>query len=122
MKNDLIQRLFNYSVSIIKFTKTLPRNQDIQVIRHQLIRSSTSPGANYEEAKGGSSRADFISKTRISLKEMRESNYWLRILQKTEKNIDAEQLESLIKESIELKKILATIVLKATQNLTKTKK
>ena len=121
MKNDLILRLFNYSISILKFSKTLAVNPEIQVIRYQLIKSSTSPGANYEEAQAGSSKADFISKTRIALREMRESNYWLRILKSTENEYDPNHLDCLINESKELKNILGAIIKTASTNQYKKK-
>jgi four helix bundle protein len=73
----------------------------------------TSSGANYEEAQAGSSKPDFNNKVRISLREMRESNYWLRIIKST---LESNSLESdfifLIDESTQLKKILGSIVTK----------
>ena len=111
--NELIERLFNFSVSTINFLKRLPNTPEFKIIRYQLAKSSTSSGANYEEAQAGSSRADFSNKVRISLREMRESNYWLRILKATlpEEKIDNELLW-LVQESSELKKILGSIVSK----------
>jgi four helix bundle protein len=70
-------------------------------------------GANYEESQGGSSKADFSNKVRISLREMRESNYWLRIIKRTVTDINKTELEYLIKESTELKNILGSIVQKS---------
>ena len=84
----------------------------MRVIRYQLIKSSTSSGANYEEAQAGSSKADFTNKVRIALKEMRETNYWLRLLKKTENSIASDKIDSLIIESEELKNILGAIVQK----------
>ena len=109
--NDLSDRLFNFSVRVIKYLRTLPDTSEYRVIKHQLTKSSTSGGANYEEAQAGSSRADFNNKTRISLREIRESNYWLRIIQSININ-DNDELIYLIKESIELKNILGSIVQK----------
>jgi len=80
-KNGLEMRLFNFVVRTIVFLRTLPDTPDYKVIRYQLIKSSTSSGANYEEAQAGSSRPDFCNKVRISLREMKESNYWLRLIQ-----------------------------------------
>jgi four helix bundle protein len=73
--NDLERRLFDFAVRTIKYLRTLPDAPEIKVIKYQLTKSSTSSGANYEEAQAGSSKADFNNKTRISLREMRESNY-----------------------------------------------
>jgi len=71
-----------------------------------------------KESQAGSSKADFINKVLISLKEMRESNYWLRLIKRViklnqEKN---DKVEELIKESNELKKILGAIIVKARKN------
>lgn len=77
------------------------------------MKSATSSGANYEEAQAGSSRADFSNKTRIALREMRESNYWLRIINGIVENPSADkELSWLIQESKELKNILGSIVQK----------
>ena len=81
----------------------------------QLTKAATSSGANYEEAQGASSKADFINKARISLKEMREANYWLRILQKVESK-QTMQMTLLVRESEELKNILGSICKKADEN------
>ena len=59
----------------MKFLPDLPKTSEFNVIRYQLAKSSTSAGANYEESQAGSSKADFNNKVRISLREMRESNY-----------------------------------------------
>ena len=113
-ENELTQRLFNFAVRAIKFLKGLTDNPEIKVIKYQLIKSSTSAGANYEEAQAGSSKADFTNKVRISLREMRESNYWLRLIKATnDKGYDEKELELLINESSELKKILGSIVQKS---------
>ncbi|MFP4025534.1 MAG: four helix bundle protein [Thiohalospira sp.] len=108
-ENDLSKRLFKFAVDVIKFLRTLPDTFEFKVIKYQLTKSSTSSGSNYEEAQAGSSRADFNNKTRISLREMRESNYWLRIIKNIVDKKD-ETLEYLINESSELKSILGTIV------------
>lgn len=106
MKNDLADRLFNFAVRNILFMRNLPNKPEFNNIRYQPSKSSTSPGANYEEAQAGSSKADFIFKTEISLREMRESNYWLRIIEVTvplNKNIKND-LIYLKNESTELKR------------------
>ncbi|MBE0571647.1 MAG: four helix bundle protein [Ignavibacteriaceae bacterium] len=113
MNENLNDRLFNFAVNVLKFLKKLPRTPEINVIRYQLAKSSTSSGANYEEAQAGSSKPDFNNKVRISLREMRESNYWLRIIKAT---VDDTKLNNdllpLIDESTQLKKILGSIVSK----------
>ncbi len=112
-KFDLTQRLFEFAVRVIEFLKTLPYSPENKTIRAQLSKSSCSSGANYEEAQSGSSKADFVNKVRISLREMRESNYWLRIIQRTVDEINKDEITFLIEESTELKKILGSIVQKS---------
>jgi four helix bundle protein len=111
MDIDLAGRLFNFAVRVIKFLRNLPSEPELNNIRYQLSKSSSSSGANYEEAQAGYSKADFLFKIDISLKEMRESNYWLRIIEATceFEGILAEELNGLVKESSELKSILGKI-------------
>ena len=111
-KNDLEQRLFDFAIRTIKFLRTLPVSSEYNVIKYQLTKSATSSGANYEEAQAGSSKADFTNKVRISLREMRESNYWLRIIEGINNEQNTE-LHYLIQESKELKLILGSIVQKS---------
>jgi four helix bundle protein len=69
-KNDLCERLIELAVRVIEFLKTLPYSPENKTIRTQLSRSACLSGANYEESQGGSSKADFSNKVRISLREM----------------------------------------------------
>ena len=110
--NDLEERLFGFAIKTIQYTRSLSTSPEYSIIKYQLTKSATSSGANYEEAQAGSSKADFINKVRISLREMRESNYWLRILKGIELEPNQE-LDFLIQESKELKLILGSIVQKA---------
>ena len=105
---NLEDRLFEFAVRLIEFTKTLKDSAEHKIIKYQLIKSGTSSGANYEESQGAISKPDFFNKVNISLKEMRESNYWLRILNRIKDN-ENDELEYLVKESEELKKILGSI-------------
>jgi len=75
MSNELNERLFNFAIKCLKLIRTLPDTTEYRVIKYQLAKSSTSSGANYEESQAGSSKYDFNNKVRISLREMRESNY-----------------------------------------------
>jgi len=109
-KNDLQERLFRFAVDVIKMLRNVRGGSELYIIKPQLIKSAGSSGANYEEAQGAVSRADFGNKIGISLKEMRESNYWLRILQ--ELHPGNPETDRLTKESEELKKILGSIQLK----------
>ena len=113
MNENLTERLFNFAVKVIKLLRKLPRTPEMNVIRYQLAKCSTSSGANYEEAQAGSSKPDFNNKVRISLREMRESNYWLRVIKATlDDNKLDDDLLPLIDESSQLKKILGSIVTK----------
>jgi len=110
-ENDLKDRLFRFAIDVLKMLATVKGGKEIDVIKFQLSKSSTSSGANYEESQAASSKADFINKVSISLKEMRESNYWLRIIKELFPRTI--YINTLVLESEELGKILATIILKA---------
>lgn len=112
--NDLEEGLFIFAVRSTRYTRLLPTSPEYSVIKYQLAKSATSSGANYEEAQAGSSKADFPNKVRIALREMRESNYWLRIQKGIQFETDQE-LDRLIQESKELKLILGAIVQKSRQ-------
>ena len=112
-ENSLQKRLFDFGVLTLKFLPNLPKTPEFSVIRYQLSKCSTSSGANYEEAQAGSSKPDFNNKVRISLREMRESNYWLRILRAMGTDGSSKkEINYLIEESFQLKKILGSIVTK----------
>jgi four helix bundle protein len=109
-QNDLSKRLFELAVRVIKFLRALPNDPEYKVIKYQLIKAATSTGANYEEAQGASSKADFHNKINISLREIKESNYWLRLLKAIiDFKHDEKELSYLIDESSQLSKILGKI-------------
>ncbi|KUG24929.1 hypothetical protein ASZ90_005256 [hydrocarbon metagenome] len=111
MKNELSDRLLKLAVEIIIYLRTIKNSEESKIIKYQLIKSATSSGANYEEAQGAPSKTDFSNKVRIALKEMRESNYWLKVIK--EAKIDNQPiLEKLLNESEELKRILGKIASK----------
>ena len=105
---DLEERTFKFAVAIIKFLWKLPRAKEIDAIKYQLSKSGTSIGANYEEAQGAFSKSDFKYKIGICFRESRETNYWLRLI-KEANIVSGGDLESLIAESGELKRIFGTI-------------
>ncbi|EKB60168.1 MULTISPECIES: four helix bundle protein [Flavobacteriales] len=109
--NDLLQRFFDFAVRVIKLSRDVSNTTEMKVVKNQLIRAVTSIGANYEEAQAGSSKSDFVNKVNISLKEARETNYWLRLIKEVE-NTNLE-IEEIIQESKEIKNILGAIVKKA---------
>ena len=81
--NILVDKSLNFAIRIVNCYKYLTENQKEFVMSKQLFRSGTSIGANVNEAIEGQSRAYFISKMSIALKEARETSYWLILLHKT---------------------------------------
>ena len=79
MKKDLEKRTKQFSLAIIKFTASLPRTREADVLGSQLLRAGTSIGANYREANSGVSRADFTNKIGTVQKEASETQYWLEL-------------------------------------------
>ena len=108
-KQDIKERSFGFAVRVIKFVQRLPKNYTSQKIGGQLLEAATSIGANVEEATGGFSKRDFTYKMGVALKEAKESNYWLRLI-KVSKLTTGNELDYLLKESEELRKILTSIV------------
>ncbi len=82
--DELVERLINFAARVGKVVDALPDTRMGRHIGGQLVRSGTSPAPNYEEACAAESRADFVHKLSISLKELRESRCWIRLIIKTE--------------------------------------
>ena len=96
MAQKLLEELSeDLAVDVYNIAKQLQINKEF-IISNQVIRSATSVGANISEAQFAQSRADFITKLRIALKEANETRYWLRVLFRT-KNIPNEAFEDLSK-------------------------
>ncbi len=84
MKENLIQdKSFYFALQIIELYKKLIENKEY-ILSKQILKSGTSIGANVEEAIAGQSKKDFLSKINISLKEARETRYWLRLLDRSQ--------------------------------------
>src|SRR5215831_16172239 len=82
-KTDALQkRLVSFGSQIFQLTSQLPRTWQPSHVARQVLRSGTAAAANYAEARGAESRADFVHKLRIVLKELNETSVWLRILQR----------------------------------------
>ena len=113
-RNDLSERLLDFAAEIIKLVVRLNKTAVGRYIGGQLTRSSTSAGANYEEACGAESRADFIHKLQIVLKELRESCYWLRLIKKAGLIPGTDpKLSALLQEAKELTNIIAKSIITA---------
>jgi len=111
--HDIEERTFNFGVRIIKLCQFLERKSWVNTtLGKQLVRCGTSIGSNVEEAQAAESRADFVSKNSISLKEARETHYRLRLLAAAEL-VPQSRLQPLLDESLELKRILGAIVVSA---------
>ncbi|MDY4755979.1 MAG: four helix bundle protein [Candidatus Faecousia sp.] len=104
-ENILIDKSIDFAARIIKLQQYLLKTKKETVISKQIVRSGTSIGANIHEANYGQSKADFVAKLHIALKETAETEYWLKLLLASE-YLSAEMGESLLKDCQELKKLL----------------
>ena len=109
-KYDLEERLLEYSVRIIRVVEQLSNTRIGNHIAGQLLRSGTAPYPNHGEAQAAESPKDFIHKLRISLKELRETKRWLKLIQRIPLIKPAEKLDSIIEETEELIKIFVSSI------------
>ena len=116
--NPIENRSYQFALRIVKAYKYLTRQKDEYVLSKQMLRSGTSIGAMMREAKFAQSRADFINKASIALKEANETLYWIELLHDSE-YIDDLSFNSLHQEADELTAILASIVKTTKENTTK---
>lgn len=107
-------KAFSFAVRIVRVVRYLQNEKHELVLSKQLLRSGTSIGANISEAQQGQSRADFVSKMSIALKETAETNYWLRLLHATDYLSDKE-FRSVFSDCIEIEKLLTSIIKSAKQ-------
>jgi four helix bundle protein len=117
-KYDLEERLVDFAVRIIRITESLPKTTIGKHIAGQLIRSGTSPAPNYGEAQSAESRADFIHKIKIALKELRETRVWLLIIVRADLINPVSKLDSVLDENNQLISIFVTSIGTARQNKT----
>lgn len=107
---DVRERVFKFALEIIRLTSLMPKNEGNRVIIRQVIRSSSSIGANLQEAAGAHSKTDFIYILNVSKKEARESQYWLRLLYESNSDFVRKKLKHIIDESDQITKILTASV------------
>ena len=108
---DIKKRCFNYSLSIIKFIENVDIKRIYYSIFDQLLRSSTSVGANVVEARAAHSNKDFIKYFEIALKSANETKYWLCLVRDGLK-LKIDELEPLINDANQISKIIASIIIK----------
>ena len=114
-QNVVKDKSFEFAIRIINLYKHLTGSKQEFVISKQLLRSGTSIGANICEAEQAQSTADFLSKISISLKESCESDYWIRLLHRTD-YISEQEYQSIIADCKELTKLLTSIIKSIKQN------
>ena len=107
--NALMEKSIDFATRIVKLSKYLEESKKDFVISKQILRSGTSIGANINEAQYAVSKADFVSKLHISLKETAETEYWLRLLYSVE-YIENKMFESILADCLDLKKILISSI------------
>ena len=110
-KNIILEKSYYFAREIVLLYSQLKSEKEYDLSR-QLLRSGTSVGANIEEAQGAQSKRDFIAKMQISLKEARETHYWLRLLRDTE-IVESSKANMLLSLCTEIITILTSILKKA---------
>ncbi len=109
------ERCLRFGIAIVRLIGKIPRREQPAVRTRQLEKCGTSVGANVTESQSAQSRADFISKFEIALKEARETDYWLRILKETEPLLEA-QIGPLMGECWQITAILVASIKTAKLN------
>ncbi len=110
MENNAIQsKSYHFAIRIVKLYKFLVSNKKEFVLSKQVLRSGTAIGALVSESKYAQSKADFVSKLSIALKEANETEYWLTLLKDTD-FIDEKSFNSIISDNKELLKLLISII------------
>ncbi len=118
--DELSERFLNFGASILRICEKMSKTAISKHVALQLFRSATSIGANYEEARGAESRQDFSHKMQISLKEARESLYWLKLIYKSEL-YHSQDISKIIDENRQICDIIAKAVFTLKNNSTNRK-
>jgi four helix bundle protein len=114
--NQLEKRLIAFAASIVTLSSRLPRTPQGRHICDQILRSGTAAAANYGEARGAESRADFIHKLRIAFKELNETTIWLEVIAQSSL-LSAESIIALVAENRELCRIIGASITTARGSL-----
>jgi four helix bundle protein len=116
--NIVASKSYAFALRIIKLYKYLVSEQKEYVLSKQILRSGTAIGALVKEAEHAQSKKDFINKMNIALKEANETEYWLMLLKDSD-YIDEKSYNSIYPDSVELIKLLASIVKSSKLNIKK---
>lgn len=109
-KNDFYKQLVRYSIHMISFCDGVRNSIKLRSVADQLVRSSTSIGANIVEAKASSSKKDFLNYFQIALKSAHETQYWLIIIRESDSEFRGKTIE-LLNETVEISKIISSSIL-----------
>lgn len=107
---DVEERAFQFSKSVRLFVKSIPRTLANVEDCRQLVSASGCAGANYIEANEAIDKKDFIVRTKISRKKVKESQYWLRLINETNDLENSGEARTLIEEAEELEKVFSSII------------
>lgn len=121
MKSILKDKSYLFAIRVVKLYKYLCSEKKEYVLSKQVLRSGTAVGALVHEAEFGQSKADFINKLSIALKEANETSYWLSLL-KDSKYLDEKMFQSIKIDSDELIRLLVSSIKTAKSNLAKNEK
>lgn len=108
---NIVDRAKNFGIECIKLSSELPKNPAGYTIANQFVRSSTSIGANLTESQEAVSNADFVHKISISLKEAKETRYWINLILESQL-LPLSRVSNLLQENDEIVRILIAIVKK----------
>ena len=112
VEQDISERLLDFSVRALKLVDRINTTAVGRHVGNQLMRSGTSAGAHYEEACGAVSKPDFVHRMQVTLKELRESVYWLKLLKKAEL-LAEKDIFPILQEADELVRIVGKSVVTA---------
>ena len=107
--NILVDKSFQFAIRIVNLYQYLCKDKKEFILSKQLLRSGTSVGANINESQDAQSKNDFISKLSISLKEARETKYWIELLRETD-YLTIKEANDILEDSVELIKLLVSII------------
>lgn len=108
-KNVIKEKSFSFALRVVKLNRFLQEEKREYILSKQLLRSGTAIGALVREAEQAESKADFVHKLAIALKEANETDYWIELLHQSEL-IDAKGFESIKPDAIEMIKLLTSII------------